>query len=238
MRNNYCLWGTLVGFQFVAGCCLLPPKTADTAPVHEVIDNVKDQLRSFYTSPLYLAQSVKVTDLCHDANNMNVVIIKPTSAKLTLKTVSTTEYDPSLGLVAPLGVLKIDPAYSGAYSRQNAQSLEVDLKLDELRVLEPKTNAEMAMVQATARLQTDHLLRDVVSGMGQELLKVDHTKRPCITPTEIKSVINFDVVNKSTGGIGIEILGFKAGNKMTAGDEYHQVLEIDFSLAGSSLLLP
>lgn len=235
MSNRHFL-ALVATIQLTAGgCCLAPPKTPDTVPVHVVVDKVKDQLRSFYDSPLLLKQTAADKAICKSADNMNVVMIRPASVKLTLKTVATTENDPSFGLAAPLGVLEIDPAYSGAYSRSNTQSLELDLDLAPFKNL--KATSPMALAQPAQGSPTDYPLRDVVASMGQELLEVDHTKAPCVKPTGIKSVINFDVVNKSTGGVGIVLLGFKIGDKVTASDEYHQVLEIDFSLEGSSYQL-
>jgi hypothetical protein len=228
-----------------SGCCLFPAKTPPVTRVSEVINAVKTDLLPFYESPVLLEHKAPAGAVCVSNEGTNVVRIAPLNIKLTLKTVRATENDPSIGLVDPLGVLSIDPAYSGAYTRSNAQSLEVDLdtaKLEEIEKRVQKQSRDLKPILANANKGKDvggddHPLFKTIVSMGNELLNVDHTKRPCVTPKMIKSIVYFDVVNKSTGGIGIKVLGLKLGDKVTLSDEFHQVLEVDFNLEGSSQLL-
>jgi hypothetical protein len=217
------------------GCCLTPPKTPSSANVHEVIDQVKDELRAFYDTPVVLKQKAPPGARCKSADGQDLVRIKPKSIKLTLKTVGTYENDPSVGLVAPLGVLAIDPSYTGAYSRSNAQSLEIDL--DPKPFEAPKGEPILLAKSTNGPKRSDHPLYSIIVSMASELLAVDHTKLPCVQPTDAKSTIYFDVVNKSTGGITLQVVGFKLGDKVTVTDEFHQQLEFDFTLEGSPLLM-
>jgi hypothetical protein len=43
------------------------------------------------------------------------------------------------------------------------------------------------------------------------------------------------VVRKATGGVGIQLVIFKLGDKLTLTDEFHQTLELSFDPKGSSL---
>jgi len=45
------------------------------------------------------------------------------------------------------------------------------------------------------------------------------------------------VVRKATGGVGIQLVIFKLGDKVTLTDEFHQTLELTFSDTGSSAQL-
>jgi hypothetical protein len=42
------------------------------------------------------------------------------------------------------------------------------------------------------------------------------------------------VVRKATGGVGIQLVIFKLGDKVTLTDEFHQTLELTFSDTESS----
>ena len=101
--------------------------TASTKSVHAVINAVKEDLGGFLTDPVVLRQNADKIAKCKTAGGVEIVYIKPKLIKLTLKTVSGYEHDPTVGLAAPLGVLAINPSYSGAYSRAATQSMEIDL---------------------------------------------------------------------------------------------------------------
>ena len=65
-------------------------------------------------------------------------------------------------------------------------------------------------------------------------MNADHTKTPCLTPTDFKTVLTFDVVNKTTVGGTVNLYVFKVGDKETFTNENHQTLEFHFKLTGSS----
>ena len=207
-----------------------------------MIDLVKHDLRGFYDNPVVLTQNAAKDDKCKTAGGVQTVYIKPSGIKLTLKTVTGYENDPTAGLVTPLGVLAIDPSYTGAYSRATTQSIEVDLNSAGL-VNPDVTAAGLLKDSDSVKLAKDvklpdHPLYSTIVSMGKELLAVDHKNEPCLKPTDVKSTVLFDVVNKTTGGVALKVFGVKIGDKVTLTDEFHQVLEIDFSLQGSSLLAP
>jgi hypothetical protein len=209
----------------LSGCCAVRPKPPEAASVAEVINRVKDELEVLEKTPSKLTQAAPTSAVCKDANGNNVVVIVPDAAKLTLKTVAVRENDPTLGLLAPLGVLAIDPAYNGAYSVGQTQSLELDFK----PVFAPKE-----ATPGPAPDPKDHPLAAAIVAMAQGLLNADHTKTPCLKPTDLKTVLTFDVVNKTTVGGTVNLYVFKIGDKETFTNENHQTLEFDFKLTGSS----
>jgi len=208
----------------VSACCTVHPKSPAAASVAEVINRVKDELEVLDKTPTKLTQAAPAGAVCKDAKGNNVVVIVPDAAKLTLKTVAVRENDPTLGLVAPLGVLAIDPGYNGAYSVGQTQSLELDFK----PVFKPATEP------GPAPDPKEHPLAASIVAMAQGLLNADHTKTPCLTPTDFKTVLTFDVVNKTTVGGTVNLYVFKVGDKETFTNENHQTLEFDFKLTGSS----
>jgi hypothetical protein len=209
----------------LSGCCTLHPKQPQAASVAEVINRVKAELDVIDKTPSKLVQVAPPGSVCKAANGNNEVVIIPDAAKLTLKTVAIRENDPTLGLLAPLGVLAIDPSYTGAYSVGQTQSLEVDFK----PVFKPTTKSP-----GPAPDPKDHPLAAAIVAMAQGLLNADHTKTPCLTPTDFKAVLTFDVVNKTTVGANIDLYIYKVGDKETFTNENHQTLEFDFKLTGSS----
>jgi hypothetical protein len=220
------LFGLLsVSMLALSACCAVRPKAPEAASVAEVINRVKDELEVLDKTPTKLTQHTSAGAVCKDAKGNNVVVIVPEAAKLTLKTVAVRENDPTLGLLAPLGVLAIDPAYNGAYSVGQTQSLELDFK----PIFNPTD-----VTPGPAPDPKEHPLAAAIVAMAQGLLSADHTKTPCLTPTEFKTVLTFDVVNKTTVGGTVNLYVFKIGDKETFTNENHQTLEFDFKLTGSS----
>lgn len=206
-----------------AGCDLLPKKTPETVPIADVINKVKDEVLVFYQSPVEVARTAPPGAVCMGADGKNTVKLQAKTVKLTLKTVATTANDVTAGLKAPLGVLSVDPSYAGSYSKSNAQSMEFGLghradKVPPVKEIDLKV----------------HPLYAAARSMAQGLVDADHTKLPCLTPDTIKVTLNFDVVGKSTGGAGIQLVIFKLGDKVTLTDEFHQTLELTFDHDGSS----
>jgi hypothetical protein len=209
----------------LSACCTVHPKPPAAASVAEVINRVKAELDVIDKTPSKLTQVAPAGAVCKDAKGNNVVVIVPDAAKLTLKTVAIRENDPTLGLLAPLGVLAIDPSYTGAYSVGQTQSLELDFK----PVFKPT-----APDPGPPPDPKEHPLAAAIVAMAQGLLNADHTKTPCLTPTDFKAVLTFDVINKTTVGANIDLWVFKVGDKETFTNENHQTLEFDFKLTGSS----
>jgi hypothetical protein len=209
----------------LSACCTVHPKPPTAASVAEVINRVKAELEVLDRTPTKLTQVAPPGSVCKDAQGNNVVVIVPDQAKLTLKTVGVKENDPQLGLVAPLGVLAIDPGYNGAYSVGQTQSLEIDFATKfKPRESEPGPPPD----------PNEHPLAAAIVAMAQGLLNADHTKAPCLKPTDFKTVLTFDVVNKTTVGGTVNLYVFKVGDKETFTNENHQTLEFDFKLSGSS----
>ncbi|HOW57798.1 MAG TPA: hypothetical protein PKZ12_07330 [Smithellaceae bacterium] len=208
----------------LSACALMPAKSdIQIAPVSEVLNAVKDELNAY----LATKPSVPITKgICNreNAGNNNVDLV-PTAVTLTLQTATAQTSSPSVGLLAPIGVISFDPSYSGAYSRSRTQTLQVPLKVDATTKPQPVTPGEHPIAKAIAEFR-------------DELLKVNHDKTPCLSAEqEIILTIAFDVVNKSTGGFALKLAFLSIGDKETLNEEAHQKLEMKFKFAGGSWFL-
>lgn len=215
-----------------SACCTLRTSTPPVTPMSTVINQVKDELNYLKGNIPTLDMPAPAGSLCKNLDGRNTVKITPTVAKLTLKTVKTKENDPSLGLVNPIGVLSINPAYSGAYSKSQSQNVELDLGFP------PDPPGGKAPNTPSSGTDADHPIATTVIAAAKELLNVDHSKTPCVIPQSLNVLITFDVVNKSTGGTTINLWVFQLGDKISTTNETHQNLEVDFDLSGSSPMGP
>lgn len=230
MKFAIAMFVCLVGCSILSGCCHIQERAPKTVEVAEVINKVKDELRLVgATSQLKYEQKAPPGAVCKDPDGYTRFVLTPDTAKLTLKTVVTDENDPTAGLTSPIGVLSIDPSYSGAYSSGHSQTLELDLN-----VVDTASTSKGIRLPASA---AEHPLAAAILGMAKGWIDADHSQYPCITGTALKAVISFDVVDKTTSGLGIQLLIFKLGDKEVFTNENHQTLEFDFSLAGSSAAL-
>ena len=205
----------LVGCQHGAKRYKPPP----LASVSEVLNEVKEEFRVYAaTKPL----AVGVNDECNTApHNLNLV---PSKVTVKLKTAVTRQNEPTAGLTAPIGVLSIDPSFSGNYSRVQTQQLDIPLavNLQQMKPLSADIN-EHQMAKAMAQLR-------------DELIKTNHAP-PCFEPKDDMTLsIGFQVVNKSTGGISLKLLIFKFGNKTTYIEDTTQVIEMKMKLEGGNLM--
>lgn len=211
------------------GCNLFPKREAKAVPVRDVINQVKLDLEGFgdYTWIRTVPASPQAE--CKSAGGTHVVMVTPTDARITLKTVRTVDSQPSAGLESPLGVLSIDPSYSGVYARTDTNTLEIQLATPEVDKETPKQVKEFPPVVGGYRP-----LFATIINMATEIAYADHLRKPCLTPKSAKATIHFSVVEKQSGGVTIKVLGLKLGNKRTVADELHQSLDVTFSLVGSS----
>jgi hypothetical protein len=201
----------------INGCCSLhQPSKPELVPVSDTINLIKDELNEFYSTKPTVKPNKGV---CYTGNEPYV--LAPKKVSVTLKTVTTRGNEPSAGISAPIGVIKFDPSYSGSYSNGRTQTLQIPLEIG------PRTEGDMAT-------HGDHVLAKAISAFRDELLKVDHTKTPCLKfideKNPFKLSLAFDVVNKTTGGFGFQLAVVKVSDQLTAIDEAHQTLDIEFVL--------
>lgn len=222
---------SLLPLAMLSGCCNMKVREPKVVAVSEVINLVKGEIRQFYAQvPPSVKKKAPDNAICKDPSGYTEFKISPTKAKLTLKTVMGRENDPSWGLKSPIGVLSIDPSYSGAYSTAASQTFELDVDVLKLNKAANKGDHP----QTSEFKPEDHPLAAAILGMAQGYLDADHTREPCVQGTDLKATLTFDVVDKTSLGLGIQILIFKLGDKETITNESHQTLEFDFSLAGTS----
>lgn len=217
--------GLIFLLVITSGCSLHPPVNPPLTPVHVVVDRVKDELNYLKANMPDLDLAAPPLSVCKNLDNRVNVKLTPTVAKLTLKTVATNDNAPVAGLVNPIGVLSINPSFTGDYSKSQSQSVELDLGFPPDSFTKPAPGAADG---------EDHTLAKTVIAAAKELLAVDHTKSPCVIPQSLNVLTTFDVVNKNSGGVTINLWVFQIGDKYTRTDEAHQNLEIDFDLSGSS----
>lgn len=213
---------------FLAGCCHMnaPQATPEVAPVSLVVDRVKDELAAYMASAPPLA--TKVGD-CYDPKGKPTMTLVPLTVTVTLKAVSSREHDPTAGLSAPLGVLSVDPSYSGAYSNSRTQTLVIPLSVPNDAKWKAPPDGE-------------HPLADALIKFRNEIVAVDHSKTPCLQfkagdKGNFKVSLAFDVVNKTTGGVGLTLAVFKLGDKEVFANEAHQTLDVEMALTGSGQML-
>jgi hypothetical protein len=212
-----------------SGCALFPGKNPDHVEPSLVINTVKDELNffSYYITEHPLSLPAARTAFCSSGTGAPI-LVKPSKAKVGLKVVATQEQDPSIGLASPIGVLSIDPSYSGAYSKSNTQSLQFEFPLDS-----PGSGGNRTPPKSTDI--KDHPITNAVYGALVQMTKVDHNISPCFRDPTLALVVTFDVVNKRTIGSNITLVIFKLGDKVTVSDEFHQTLEFDFNVPGTLL---
>ena len=198
----------------------------ELAPVSVVLDQLKDELNAFIATEPTVRPNVGA---CYDGKKpMNLV---PLNATVTLKAVVGSENDPTFGLIAPIGGVALDPSYSGAYSRSQTQTIVIPLSIPD------STTAQRPVAPGP------HPLGSALAKFRDEILKIDHARTPCLqynskAKANFKLTVVFDAVRKSTGGIALQLVVFKIGDKETKTSESHQTLDIELGLTpGGDLLL-
>ena len=208
----------------LSGCHTMPmAREVSSVPVSDVLNSVKDELTAYWaTAPTV----VPTTGVCYKAGpeKLNLVPIKAT---VNLKTVAARQSEPNIGLTAPIGVISLDPSYSGLYSQSQTQNLQIALDV-------PSMGNKATMPPG------EHLIGKAIADLRDELLKVDHNITPCLKYGEksvIKLTVAFDVVKKSAGGFSLKLVVFKIGDKETFTNQTSQTLDLEFALSGGQLML-
>ena len=180
----------VIAFVSLAGCSTTHLKPSPPpVSVTTVLNLVKDELNAFAAMP---STATPNTGPCYAGGEpIDLVPVKVTA---TLKAVKKRENDPGVGLTAPIGIFSIDPSYSGAYSRSDAQTIVVPLMV-------PRKQPAQAVAPG------DHDIARALAAFRDQIVMVDHAKTPCLQfndggMSNFKVSIVFDVVNQTTGGIG------------------------------------
>jgi hypothetical protein len=222
------LWSLSSLVFILAGLgCQTPAPAPTRVDASLVIDKIKENLNAFYAVP---PNTVANGGPC---TNGAPFVFEVTGIKLTLKLIAGIENDPTVGLASPLGVLKINPTYSGSYSSTNTDSIVIPMGIKDPLLPAVKGTA-------VAPSKDTYPIANAMWNLREQLLKVDHTKTPCLTVTpdnQLTMSIAFDVVDKTTGGFGLQIPFFTVGNKTTADIESHQTLDITFSLGSTMTIM-
>ena len=211
----------------LTACDTTPTRSPpELTPVSVVIDQMKDELNAFIATDPTVKPNLGA---CYDGKKpMNLV---PLNATVTLKAIVGSENDPTFGLIAPIGGIALDPSYSGAYSASQTQTIVIPLSI-------PDFSTAQRPVAPGA-----HPLGSALAKFRDEILKIDHAKTPCLQyksgdKANFKLSVVFDAVRKSTGGIALQLVAFKIGDKETKTSGSHQTLDIELGLTpGGSVLL-
>jgi hypothetical protein len=220
----------------LAGCRSAPTRTPTVVPVSTVINLVKDELRFVSENMPVLEKDAGPGAARAGPGNKTVIKLEPKSAKVSLKTVSVKERNPTVGLTDPIGVISIDPSYSGVYSTGETQTLTIELGIPQ----SGKKGVELAALNLLGDAKwDDHRLAQAIIGFAKSLLDVDHTKLPCMKPGTLTANATFSVIQKDSTGVTFKLWIFKIGEKTTFTNEAHQVIELSFDLSKeSSPLVP
>jgi hypothetical protein len=211
----------------LTACNTMPTRQPpELTHVSVVIDQLKDELNAFIATDPTVQPNLGA---CYDGKKpMNLV---PLNATVTLKAVVGSENDPTFGLIAPIGGVALDPSYSGAYSTSQTQTIVIPLSI-------PDSSKAQKPIAPGA-----HPLGSALAKFRDEILKIDHDKTPCLQyksgdKANFKLSVVFDAVRKSTGGIALQLVVFKIGDKQTKTSESHQILDIELGLTpGGDVLL-
>jgi hypothetical protein len=206
----------------LAGCVSVGNDRIDTAPVSDVINAVKGDLNAYLATP---PKVVPAKGTCYSGTGNVPLNLVPTKAAATLKTIASKKAEASVGLADPIGVIKLDPSYSGALSDSRTQTITI--LLDVSPSVKPQEIGKGA-----------HPLGDALGHFRDELLKVDHTKTPCLKygdKSTLKLSLAFDIVSTRTGGFALQLATVKVGDKETLANEAHQILEVEMELVGGAL---
>src|SRR5690242_1645212 len=103
----------LSSIVLVSGCAGLPPSDIKTASISDVLNAVKSELNAYLARP---PSRKPPHGVCYPENSTFELNAIPTKAAVTLKTVALQKNEASAGVTAPLGVIKLDPAFSGSFS--------------------------------------------------------------------------------------------------------------------------
>lgn len=200
---------------------LRPP--VESVPLSEVLNAVKDELSS------YMLSSSTVTPgrgRCFDPKG-KPMWLAPTKATVVLKVVDAKQNEGSIGLTAPVGVVKFDPGVGASISESATQTLTIPLNVVAGQATRPPASGDYPIAAALGRLR-------------DELLKVDHDRTPCLKFEEkspIKLNLSFEVVKKGSAGFSLNLLVFKVSDKLTTSSATTQTLELELALTGSQLLI-
>ena len=208
----------------LAGCHTMPTRQPpELAQVSDVLNELKDELNYFIATPPTVTPNLGA---CFPSPGK--MDLTPLSATVTLKALASSENDPSVGLLVPIGAFALDPSYSGAYSTSRAQTVVIPLAIPNVEIKRPIDKGL-------------HPLGSALAAFRDQILKVDHSRTPCLQygdKAHFKLSIAFDAVRKSTGGIGLQLVVFKISDKETVTSEAHQTLDIELGLTpGGSFLL-
>jgi hypothetical protein len=209
------------------GCShLRPKKESGSRSVHEVVNKLKGELGSFGTETWHASRSAVDGDDCKSNSGTHDIYIRPTSAKVSLKTVLGREQTVGGSFEFPLSVLTISSGFNGVYTHADTNTTEIEFTI-------PQPDPLPKPIRLPTLTDNHSELYRAVAQAAREITLVNH-QFPCLSPKNLKATIVFAVVEKEGGGLDIKVLGMKLGDKVTVSNEHQQTLEVLFSLAGSS----
>jgi hypothetical protein len=86
----------------------------------------------------------------------------------------------------------------------------------------------------SVKVPSDVSMSAAIAAAGNELLKVDHTLRPCLKPQDIKVEFDFDVQKKGDLPVSINVLLLKVGYERTHTDERFHSIVVTYDLTQGS----
>lgn len=217
--------GVVLGVSVALVACHTPPlrRPVESVPLSDVLNAVKDELSAYMTSPVTAKPGA---GRCFDPKGKPLGLL-PTKATVALKVVDIKQAEGSVGLTAPIGVVKFDPSVGASVSETATQTLVVPLNVVSGQQVRKPAPGEYQIADALGRLR-------------DELLKVDHDRTPCLKFDEkspIKLSISFEVSKKGTAGFSLNLLVLKVSDKVNSSSATTQTLDLELALTGDQLLL-
>jgi hypothetical protein len=247
----------------LTGCVTTGEADLSYVRASDVINSLKDELAFVDSHPINKGISVS-NEACGDGDKRSVFVTgKFSSADVSLKTIATDTVTGTVaGSKVPIDAVLIGVSGSFArstirtqqvtYTLTNVQSPAISLpRIEEvpnipftpaddggLRIRHETLSAgttDAGAVRVTEEGPKPHPIADAILAARDELLAVDHTRRPCLLPSKVKVEIDFQVQKKLDvkGDVAFLVFLDIAGESVRQREAANSIV-VTFDLTGSS----
>ncbi|MCY0854041.1 hypothetical protein [Cupriavidus sp. D39] len=131
----------------------------------------------------------------------------------------------------------IDANFSGAIASANADLENRYVLLRQSIAPVGKTEYGHADSDQPPAALKEHTLAATLWTLRQNLLNIDHAQLPCVRPSQLKTEVDFEVINGKKGGVGIDVKIVSIGAGVEMKRDSVQNLIITFDMAGGTSTL-
>jgi hypothetical protein len=247
----------------LAGCVTTGETDLSYVRASDVINSLKDELAFVDSHPINKGIAV-ANEACEDRDKRSVFVTgKFLSADVSLKTIATDTVTGTVaGSKVPIGAVLI--GLSGSLSRSTIRTQQVTYTLTNasnnavsLARIEEAPNVPFAPAEGgglkirhetfsagmngseqagpRSEIPQPHPMADAILAARDELLAVDHMRRPCLLPSKVKVEIDFQVQKKLDvkGDVAFLVFLDVAGESVRQREAANSIV-VTFDLTGSS----